>query len=156
MPWKDTSSMDQSANSSSDCLCETLSVYKLYSLICMAPAADCLRVSVPLPPMRRAWASGVNVSRNFPSQHIRGDGVDHAIGELLDRSVDPIAVEVTPARSSRAMEEADRPGYKQVERAQYGSDLARRHLRRRGCETGDNYCGIEKKTLAYRRASSAK
>ena len=66
-------------------------------------------------------------------QRVPGVGIDHAIGELLVEAVNPVALEVTLAvqrELQSRMEEADRLRHKQVERAQYESDLAqRRYLR---------------------------
>jgi DNA invertase Pin-like site-specific DNA recombinase len=66
-------------------------------------------------------------------QRVPGSGIDHAIGELLVAAVNPVALEVTLAVQRELhsrLEEADRLRHKQVERAQYESDLAqRRYLR---------------------------
>jgi DNA invertase Pin-like site-specific DNA recombinase len=66
-------------------------------------------------------------------QRVPGVGIDHAIGELLVEAVNPVALEVTLAVQRELqlrMDEADRLRHKQVERAQYESDLAqRRYLR---------------------------
>jgi DNA invertase Pin-like site-specific DNA recombinase len=66
-------------------------------------------------------------------QRVPGGGIDHAIGELLVAAVNPVALEVTLAVQRELhsrLEEADRLRHKQVERAQYESDLAqRRYLR---------------------------
>ena len=61
-------------------------------------------------------------------QRVPGVGVDQAIGDLLVKAVNPLALEVTLAvqrELQSRMEEADRLRHKQVERAQYESDLAR-------------------------------
>jgi DNA invertase Pin-like site-specific DNA recombinase len=66
-------------------------------------------------------------------QRVPGVGIDHAIGELLVEAVNPVALEVTLAvqrELQSRIEDADRLRHKQVERAQYESDLAqRRYLR---------------------------
>jgi hypothetical protein len=66
-------------------------------------------------------------------QRVPGGGIDHAIGELLVAAVNPVALEVTLAvqrELQSRIEDADRLRHKQVERAQYESDLAqRRYLR---------------------------
>ena len=66
-------------------------------------------------------------------QRVPGVGIDHAIGDLLVEAVNPLALEVSLAvqrELQSRMEEADRLRHKQVERAQYESDLAqRRYLR---------------------------
>jgi hypothetical protein len=66
-------------------------------------------------------------------QRIPGVGIDHAIGELLVEAVNPVALDVTLAVQRELQsrrDEVDRLRHKQVERAQYESDLAqRRYLR---------------------------
>lgn len=66
-------------------------------------------------------------------QRVCGIGIDQAIGELLIEAVNPMALEVTLAvqhELQARMEEADRLRHKQVERAQYESDLAQRRYMR--------------------------
>jgi DNA invertase Pin-like site-specific DNA recombinase len=66
-------------------------------------------------------------------QRVPGVGIDHAIGELLVKAVNPLALEVTLAvqrELQSRIDDADRLRHKQVERAQYDADLAqRRYLR---------------------------
>ncbi len=66
-------------------------------------------------------------------QRVPGVGIDQAIGDLLVAAVNPVALEVTLAvqrELQSRLEDADRLRHKQVERAQYESDLAqRRYLR---------------------------
>src|SRR5215831_8477221 len=62
-------------------------------------------------------------------QHVPGSGIDEAIGELLVEAVSPVALEVAlnvQQELQSRLEEADRLRLKQVERAQYEADLARR------------------------------
>jgi hypothetical protein len=66
-------------------------------------------------------------------QRVPGVGIDRAISELLIEAVNPVALEVTLAVQRELqcrMEEADRLRHKQVERAQYESDLAQRRYMR--------------------------
>ena len=66
-------------------------------------------------------------------QHVPGSGIDEAIGALLIEAVSPVALEVAltvqQGLQSR-LEEADSLRLKQVERAQYEADLARRRYMR--------------------------
>jgi len=62
-------------------------------------------------------------------QRVPGNGIDEAIGELLVEAVSPVALEVAltvQQELQSRLEEADRLRQKQVERAQYEADLARR------------------------------
>jgi DNA invertase Pin-like site-specific DNA recombinase len=62
-------------------------------------------------------------------QHVPGSGIDEAISELLVEAVSPVALEVAlnvQQELQSRLEEADRLRLKQVERAQYEADLARR------------------------------
>jgi len=62
-------------------------------------------------------------------QHILGDHVDSAVGQLLIDAVTPLALEVTLAVQQEIearLEEVDRLRKKAVERAQYEADLAQR------------------------------
>lgn len=64
-------------------------------------------------------------------QHIPGRGIDEAIGQMLVEAVSPVALEValTVHRELQSrLEDADRLRLKQVERAQYEVDLARRRF----------------------------
>jgi DNA invertase Pin-like site-specific DNA recombinase len=66
-------------------------------------------------------------------QRVPGAGIDQAIGELLVQAVSPVALEVALSvqqELQRRIEEADRLRQKQVERAQYEADLARRRYMR--------------------------
>jgi DNA invertase Pin-like site-specific DNA recombinase len=66
-------------------------------------------------------------------QQIPGAGIDQAIGELLVEAVSPLALEVALCVQQELqcrIEEADRLRQKQVERAQYEADLARRRYMR--------------------------
>jgi len=66
-------------------------------------------------------------------QRVPGGGIDEAIGELLVEAVSPVALEVALAVQQELqsrLEEADRLRQKQVERAQYEADLARRRYMR--------------------------
>lgn len=62
-------------------------------------------------------------------QHVSGSGIDEAIGVLLIDAVSPVALEVAlnvQQELQSRLEEADRLRLRQVERAQYEADLARR------------------------------
>jgi DNA invertase Pin-like site-specific DNA recombinase len=62
-------------------------------------------------------------------QHISGKAIDHAVGELLLTSVNPVALEVALAVQDeirKRFEEADRLRQAQVERARYEASLAQR------------------------------
>ena len=62
-------------------------------------------------------------------QGIPGAGIDQAIGELLVAAVSPVALEVALSVQKELqsrIEEADRLRQKQVKRAKYEVDLARR------------------------------
>lgn len=62
-------------------------------------------------------------------QHISGKAIDHAVGELLLTSVNPVALEVALAVQDeirKRFEEADRLRQAQVERARYEATLAQR------------------------------
>ena len=66
-------------------------------------------------------------------QHVPGSGIDEAIGELLVEAVSPVALEVAltvQQELQSRLEEADGLRLKQVERAQYEADLARRRYMR--------------------------
>lgn len=68
-----------------------------------------------------------------PCQHIPGAGIDQAIGELLVDAVSPVALEVAltvQQELQSRLDEADRLRQKQVERAQYEAELARRRFMR--------------------------
>ena len=62
-------------------------------------------------------------------QHVPGSGIDEAIGALLVEAVSPVALEVAlnvQQELQSRLEEADKLRRRQVERAQYEADLARR------------------------------
>jgi len=62
-------------------------------------------------------------------QHVFGEGLDHAIGQLLIDTVTPLALEVTltvQQEIQARLDEVDRLRKKQVERARYEADLAQR------------------------------
>lgn len=62
-------------------------------------------------------------------QNIPGSGIDEAIGTLLVETVTPVALEVAlrvQEELESRIDEADRLRHKQVERARYEADLARR------------------------------
>lgn len=62
-------------------------------------------------------------------QCILGDGVDRAVGQLLVEAMSPMAIEVALAvqqELQERIEETDRLRQKQVQRARYEADLARR------------------------------
>jgi hypothetical protein len=66
-------------------------------------------------------------------QQIPGRGIDEAIGQLLVEAVSPVALEVALSVQQELqsrLEDADRLRLKQVERAQYEADLARRRYMR--------------------------
>ncbi|HWR88048.1 MAG TPA: recombinase family protein [Acidiferrobacterales bacterium] len=66
-------------------------------------------------------------------QRVPGVGIDRALGELLVEALNPLTLEVTLAvqrELNSRVEEADRLRHKQVERAQYESDLAQRRCLR--------------------------
>lgn len=66
-------------------------------------------------------------------QQIPGSGIDKAIGALLMEAVSPVALEVALSVQQELqsrLEEADSLRLKQVERAQYEADLARRRYMR--------------------------
>ncbi|MBC8164434.1 MAG: recombinase family protein [Bryobacteraceae bacterium] len=66
-------------------------------------------------------------------QQVPGSGIDEAIGALLIEAVSPVALEVALSVQQELqsrLEEADRLRLKQVERAQYEADLARRRYMR--------------------------
>ncbi len=66
-------------------------------------------------------------------QHVPGSGIDEAIGALLIEAVSPVALEVAltvQQELQSRLEEADSLRLKQVERAQYEADLARRRYMR--------------------------
>ena len=66
-------------------------------------------------------------------QRVPGSGIDEAIGELLVEAVSPVALEVAltvQQELQSRLEEADELRLKQVERAQYEADLARRRYMR--------------------------
>src|SRR5215472_11347087 len=66
-------------------------------------------------------------------QQVPGRGIDEVIGELLVEAVSPVALEVALSVQQELqarLEEADRLRQKQVERAQYEADLARRRYMR--------------------------
>jgi DNA invertase Pin-like site-specific DNA recombinase len=66
-------------------------------------------------------------------QHVPGSGIDEAIGALLMEAVSPVALEVALSVQQELqsrLEEADSLRLKQVERAQYEADLARRRYMR--------------------------
>ena len=62
-------------------------------------------------------------------QHVVGEPIDKAVGQLLVESVTPLALEVTMAVQQELqarVEEVDKLRQKQVERARYDADLAQR------------------------------
>jgi DNA invertase Pin-like site-specific DNA recombinase len=62
-------------------------------------------------------------------QHVVGEPIDQAVGQLLVESVTPLALEVTLAVQQELqarLDEVDKLRQKQVERARYETDLARR------------------------------
>jgi hypothetical protein len=62
-------------------------------------------------------------------QHVFGEHLDQAIGQLLIDTVTPLALEVTltvQQEIQTKLEEVDRLRKKQVERARYEADLAQR------------------------------
>ena len=64
-------------------------------------------------------------------QHVFGEHLDQAVGQLLIDTVTPLALEVTLTvqREMQArLDEADRLRQKQVERARYEADLAQRRF----------------------------
>jgi recombinase/recombinase-like zinc beta ribbon protein len=64
-------------------------------------------------------------------QRVPGAGIDEAVANLLLEAVTPLALEVTLAVQQELqsqLEEADRLRYKQVERARYETELARRRF----------------------------
>jgi len=66
-------------------------------------------------------------------QRVSGAGIDQAISELLVEAVSPVALEVALSVQQELqcrIEEADRLRQKQVERAQYEADVARRRYMR--------------------------
>jgi DNA invertase Pin-like site-specific DNA recombinase len=66
-------------------------------------------------------------------QQVPGSGIDEAIGALLMEAVSPVALEVALSVQQELqsrLEEADSLRLKQVERAQYEADLARRRYMR--------------------------
>jgi hypothetical protein len=66
-------------------------------------------------------------------QQVPGSGIDEAIGALLIEAVSPVALEVALSVQQELqsrLEEADSLRLKQVERAQYEADLARRRYMR--------------------------
>jgi DNA invertase Pin-like site-specific DNA recombinase len=66
-------------------------------------------------------------------QRVPGCGIDEAIGELLVEAVSPVALEVAltvQQELQSRLEEADHLPLKQIERAQYEADLARRRYMR--------------------------
>src|SRR5207248_11124213 len=66
-------------------------------------------------------------------QGVPGGGIEEATGELLVEAVSPVALEVAltvQQELQSRLEEADRLRQKQVERAQYEVDLARRRFMR--------------------------
>ncbi len=74
------------------------------------------------------------VERSQPAcQRIPGSGIDEAIGQLLVRSVTPLALEVAlkvQSEIQQRLDEADRLRQQQVQRAQYEADRARtRYMR---------------------------
>ncbi|MHB9038956.1 MAG: recombinase family protein [Armatimonadota bacterium] len=72
--------------------------------------------------------AGIEQAQRF-CQRMMGDGVDEAIGELLMDSMKPMVLEVALAVQQELqsrIDEADRLRHKQVERARYESELARR------------------------------
>src|SRR5215831_7028563 len=63
-------------------------------------------------------------------QHVCGEHLDQAVGQLLVDTVTPLALEVTltvQQEMQARLDEVDRLRKKQVERAQYEADLAQRH-----------------------------
>ena len=68
-----------------------------------------------------------------PCQRIPGAVIDHAISELLVQAVSPLTLDIAltvQQELQRRIDEADRLRHKQVERAQYEADLARRRYMR--------------------------
>jgi hypothetical protein len=66
-------------------------------------------------------------------QHIPGHGIDEAIAEMLIEAVSSVALEVALAvqqELQRRLDDADKLRLKQVARAQYEADLARRRYMR--------------------------
>lgn len=66
-------------------------------------------------------------------QRIPGAGIDEAVGELLVQAVSPLTLDIAltvQQELQRRLEEADRLRHKQVQRAQYEADLARRRYMR--------------------------
>src|SRR6202011_2807993 len=62
-------------------------------------------------------------------QHVLGEHLDQAVGQLLIDTVTPLALEVTLTRQQEMqarLDEVDRLRKKQVERARYEADLAQR------------------------------
>jgi DNA invertase Pin-like site-specific DNA recombinase len=71
---------------------------------------------------------GIQTARKI-CQNIPGSGIDEAIGTLLVETVTPVALEVAlrvQEELESRIDEADRLRHKQVERARYEADLARR------------------------------
>jgi DNA invertase Pin-like site-specific DNA recombinase len=68
-----------------------------------------------------------------PCQRIPGAAIDDAISELLVQAVSPLTLDIAltvQQELQRRLDEADRLRHKQVERAQYEADLARRRYMR--------------------------
>jgi Recombinase zinc beta ribbon domain/Recombinase len=68
-----------------------------------------------------------------PCQRIPGAGIDDAISELLVQAVSPLTLDIAltvQQELQRRLDDADRLRHKQVERAQYEADLARRRYMR--------------------------
>jgi DNA invertase Pin-like site-specific DNA recombinase len=66
-------------------------------------------------------------------QRIPGVGIDEAVGELLMQAVSPLTLDIAftvQQELQRRLEEADRLRHKQVQRAQYEAELARRRYMR--------------------------
>jgi len=64
-----------------------------------------------------------------PCQRIPGAGIDEAVGELLVEAVSPLTLDIAltvQQELQRRLHEADRLRHKQVQRAQYEADVARR------------------------------
>ena len=64
-------------------------------------------------------------------QHIPGDGIDEAIGELLLESVTPAAIEVAirvQEKMQERIDEVDRLHHQRVDRTRYEAELARRRF----------------------------
>jgi hypothetical protein len=62
-------------------------------------------------------------------QHVNGEGIDRALGELLIETMTPVALDLALAVQQELesrLEEVDRLRQKQVERARYEADAARR------------------------------